>query len=115
VKAVNIRQLKKNPSEALRLAREGVVVVMSRDRPEAVLVHLDKEELLDEPGVRTALAVALFKDGSLSPGRAAKLAGMPLVDFMQHLARLGVAVVEGDAQSLREDLADLDAWLSESS
>ena len=79
------------------------------------VVHLDKEDLLDEPGVRTALAVALFKDGSLSLGRAAKLAGMPLVDFMQHLSRLGVPVVEGDAQSLREDLADLDARLGEPS
>jgi hypothetical protein len=76
VKAVNVSQLKNNPSEVLRLAREGVVVVMSRDRPE-------DEELLDEPGVRTALAVALFKDGSLALGRAAKLADIPLVDFMQ--------------------------------
>ncbi len=33
--------------------------------------------------VRTALAVSLFKDDSLSLGHAARLAGMALADFMR--------------------------------
>ena len=56
---------------------------MNRDKPEALLVHLDDEKLLSEPGVRLALATALYKDESLSLGKAAKLAGMVLVEFMQ--------------------------------
>lgn len=52
MKAVNVRQLKNNPSEALRMARKQPVVVMNRDQPEAVLFHLDDEGLLGEPGVR---------------------------------------------------------------
>ena len=63
MKSVNIRELKNNPSDALRLAREGVVVVMNRDTPNAVLVHLDDEQLLSMPGVRLALATALFREG----------------------------------------------------
>jgi hypothetical protein len=60
--------LKNNPSDALRMAETDVVVVTSRDRPEAVLVHLDDEKLLGQAGVRTALAISLFKDDSLPLG-----------------------------------------------
>ena len=115
MKAVNVRQLKANPSEALRLAREGPVVVMNRDEPEALLVHLDDDALLSEPGVRVALPLALYKSESLSLGRAAKLAGFTLVDFMQHLSRLGVPVVRGTRGSVREDAHTLDAWLRQES
>ena len=41
MKSVNVRQLKNNPSEALRSAREHPVIVMNRNQPEALLVHLD--------------------------------------------------------------------------
>lgn len=115
MKSVNVRELKNNPSDALREARKGMVVVMSRDHPEAMLVHLDEKGLLDQAGVRTALAVSLFKDGCLPLGRAAKLAGMPVAGFMQHLSRLGIPAITGDRSTLRADLEDLDAWLAKSS
>ncbi len=111
MKSVSVRELKNNPSEALRMARDGVVVVTNRNEPEAVLMHLDDESLLNVAGVRAALAVALYRSESLSLSRAAQLAEMPLVDFMQHLSRLGIPVVRGDAQTLHEDIEDLDAWL----
>jgi len=114
MKAVSVRELKNNPSDALRMAQTDVVVVTNRNRPEAVLVHLDDETLLAEPGVRTAIAVSLFKDDALPLGRAARLAGMALGDFVRHMSRLGIPIVKGDARSLREDLDDLDAWLAES-
>lgn len=46
VKSVNVRELKNNPSEALRQARDGLVVVMNRDKADALLVHLDDDKLL---------------------------------------------------------------------
>ena len=115
MKAVNVRQLKNNPSHALRMAREQPVVVMNRDQPEALIVHLDDEKLLAEPGVRLAFATALYKDESLSLGRAAKLAGIPLAGFMQHVSRMGIPVVRGTAQTVRQDVKSLEAWLKESS
>ena len=38
MEAVNVSGLKNNPSEALRLARRDVVVVMNRDQPDAWMV-----------------------------------------------------------------------------
>jgi predicted nucleic acid-binding protein/antitoxin (DNA-binding transcriptional repressor) of toxin-antitoxin stability system len=93
MKSVNIRQLKNNPSDALRMARRAPVVVMNRDQPEALLVHLDDESLLGEAGVRLALATALYRSESVSLGRGAKVAAMPLADFMLHLSREGIPVI----------------------
>ncbi len=111
MRAVNVRQLKNNPSDALRMARRDPVVVMNRDQPEALLVHLDDEKLLKEPGVRLALATALFRSESLSLGKAAKLSGMALADFIRHVSRLGIPVVRGTPASVREDAKTLEAWL----
>lgn len=115
MKSVNVRELKNNPSEALRQAREDLVVVMNRDKADALLVHLDDEKLLGLPGVRLALATALFRDGNLPVGRAARLAGLTAVAFIQHLSRHGIPVVSGNAEDLRHDAETLDAWLAPSS
>ena len=110
MKTVNVRQLKNNPSDALRMARKSPVVVMNRDRPEAVLVHLDSDGLLAEPGVRLAIATDLYKNDSVSLSRGARIAEVPLEEFMVHVSRHGIPVVKGDANTLREDLKNLEAW-----
>jgi predicted HTH domain antitoxin len=112
MRSVNIRELKNNPSDALRLAREDVVVMMNQDTPDAILMHLDDERLLSMPGVRLALATALFREGDLSLGRAAKVAHLALVDFIQHLSRLGIPVVRGTAEDVRKDEEAISAWLN---
>ena len=112
MKTVNVRQLKNNPSDALRMARKEPVVVMNRDQPEAVLFHLDDEGLLGEPGVRLALATVFYTNESISLGRAARVAGMPLAEFIQELGRQGIPVIRGNARTLREELKNVAAWRS---
>jgi prevent-host-death family protein len=109
MKAVNIRQLKNNPSAALREARERPVVIVNRNQPEALLVHLDDQTLLAEPGVRWALVTALYREESLSLGQAARCAGLSLAEFMQHVSRLGIPVVRGTATRVREDAQAIEA------
>ena len=115
MKSVNVRQLKNNPSDALRMARKAPVVVMNRDRPEAVLFHLSEEGLLGEPGVRLALATSLYREESVSLGRGAKIAGMPLADFMLHVSREGIPVIRGTIKTVREDVKSLESWLKKGS
>ena len=38
MKVVNVSSLKNNPTEALRKAHEDMVLVMNRDRPDALIV-----------------------------------------------------------------------------
>ena len=110
MKAVNVRQLKNNPSLALRQARRNPVVVMNRDQPEALLVHLDDDRLLSEPGVRLALATSLYRDESLSLGQASRVAGLSVVEFINHLSRLGIPVIRGSAASVRDDAKAIAEW-----
>jgi predicted HTH domain antitoxin len=115
MKSVNVRQLRNNPSEALRLARKQPLVVMNRDQPEAVLFHLGDDKLLAEPGIRVALALALYKEESLSVGKAAKLANMAVAEFMQCASRHGIATFRGTVRSAQDDAKTLDAWLKKRS
>ena len=108
--AFKIHELKNNPSEALRKARIAPVIIMKGDQPEAILFHLDDDSLLGEPGMRLALATALFKDGHLPLGRAARLAELPLAEFICHLSRQGIPAISGKAREVKDDLETLRKW-----
>ena len=109
MRAVSIRELKKNPSAALRSAREDdLVVVMNRDQPQALLVDLTRLKLPDLAGVKLALAVALFGQGNVSLGYAARIAGKSLSGMMDMLTHMGIPIVKVGASDVEHDLATLD-------
>ena len=114
METVNVSGLKNNPTEALRKSQDDLVVVMNRDRPDALMVGLASTGALDLAGVRAALATALFRDGHLSLARAARVAQMPLPEFMAHLSRLGIPVIQMSAVEVERDLETLDQWLASS-
>lgn len=90
-------------------------MVLNRHRPEALLVHLDDDSLLAAPGIRRALATALYRDRSLSLGQAARFSGLSIAEFIQHVSRLGIPVVGGTSDTVREDAAAIVGWRSDSS
>ena len=111
MQVVNVRQLKSNPSTALKSARDDMVVVMNRDKPDALIIGF--EQLAGVPDfahVRQAMAVGLFKDRLISVGGAAKMAGESLADMLTRLSRLGVPVVDYDERALAEEVAAATAW-----
>ena len=114
METVNVSGLKNNPTEALRKSQDDLVVVMNRDRPDALMVGLASTGALDLAGVRAALATALFRDGHLSLARAARVAQMPLPGFIAHVSRLGIPVLEMSAVEVERDLETLDQWLASS-
>lgn len=114
MQTVNVSGLKNNPSEALRLSHQEVVLVMNRDTPDAVLVGIELAGVLNEKGVRPALATALFRDGHLSLARAARLAEMTVAELVTHVSRLGIPVVRLEAAEARQDMDTLDEWLASS-
>ena len=113
--AVSVSGLKHNPAEALRQAKAGPVVVLNRDHPDAVLLGLEDGGLLQAPGVRAALATALFRDGELSLVRAAHVAQMDVTCFIAHLSRLGIPAIRLTAAETNADLDTLEQWLQSSS
>jgi predicted HTH domain antitoxin len=95
------------------MANTDLVLVMNRNEPDALMVGLKSSNIIDMPGVRKALATALFKEGELSLARAAKLADVPLASFISHISRLGVPVINQTEDDVRQDLDTLDQWLKE--
>ncbi len=112
MKTVNVSGLKNNPSEALRQAREDLVLVMNRNQPDALMVNLERTGVMDMAGVRSALATALFRDGELSLNRAAAVADIALPDFITHLSRLGIPVIRQTETEVEKDMDTLDQWLA---
>ncbi|MFM9104252.1 MAG: UPF0175 family protein [Cyanobium sp.] len=115
MRAVSVSGLKHNPAEALRQARSAPVVVLNRDHPDAVLIGLEEGGVLQAPGVRAALATALFRDGELSLVRAARVAEMDVASFISHLGRLGIPAIRLTAAETNADLDTLEQWLQSSS
>jgi len=52
-----------------------------------------------------------YKDKTLSLGAAARLSGLSLTQFVDHLAGLGVDVVRMD-ETLGQETQDMGAWLA---
>ena len=112
MKTVNVSGLKNNPGAALRMAHDDMVLVMNRNEPDALMIGLKSAKLIGMPGVRKALATALFKDGNLSLARSAKLADMPLAEFIAHVSRLGIPVIDQTAEEVQDDMDTLAQWLA---
>jgi len=111
VHATNVRNLKKNPSLALRQAEDSPVLVLKGDEPNALIVHLDKSLTEAEQSVKPVLAATLFKDGTLSLGGATRMSGMPMQAFLQYLGELGIEVVRPD-ETTDLEARDLSKWLA---
>ncbi len=108
--ATNVRDLKKNPSQALRLAREGPVLILKGNEPDALLVHLDASLTDTENGIRPALAAHLYQGGTVSLGKAARTSGLPISEFIDHLGSLGIETVRHDETTAGET-DDLSPWV----
>lgn len=95
MQVVNIRQLKANPSVALRAAKHDLIMVTNRDKPDALLISM--EQLSGIPNieqVRLVLGVALFRDKQLSISAAAKVAGKSLSEMLTLVSSMGMPVVD---------------------
>lgn len=71
--------------------------------PDSILVSLKEtpEHFAKEANI--LLAVKLYEMGKLSSGKAAELAGMSRVSFLQALSRYGAAVFDLSLDELQRD------------
>jgi predicted HTH domain antitoxin len=110
MRSITLAEFKKNPSGTLRKARKTPVVITEKDHPEAIIFHLDDGTLLTDSGVRPAIAAALFKEGHISLGNAARIAEMPLAVFIPYLGSKGIPTIKGTAEDVDRDLEVLRKW-----
>ncbi|MGB1310826.1 MAG: UPF0175 family protein [Leucothrix sp.] len=112
MQAVNIRQLKSNPSVALREAKNDLVMVTNRGKPDALLVSM--EQLSGIPNleqVRMVLAISMFRNRELSLAAAAKVAGKSLSEMLTAVSEMGIPVVDYSKEDADVEAATLDKLL----
>lgn len=99
-----IRDLRDRSGELSREAESGnVSLVTKHGQPLVVCVPFDK--VFPEARVHVALAVNLFKAGSLWTGMAARVARMSRLAFSELVSHLGIPLVDYPANELSENLA----------
>jgi predicted HTH domain antitoxin len=111
--AVNVSALKNNPTQALSWAQSEPVVVFNRNTPQAIIMSAKTMPNEQEPDVRLALALALFKSSGLSVFQAAKYAQCSVQQFMQQASRLGIAMIKHSANEVTQDMNNLADWLAQ--
>lgn len=72
--------------------------------PEEILISLKETPSELSRDIRMLAAVKLYEMGRLSSGRAAQLAGIPRVSFLQSLSRYGVSIISLTPEELKRDL-----------
>jgi predicted HTH domain antitoxin len=111
--AVNVSTLKNNPTQALQWAQTEPVVVMNRSTPFALMLGMDSMPADTATHARMALAVSLFKEGGLSWMQAAKYAQCSASQFMKHLSRLGIPVIDMTEEEFRKEIETVEKWLAQ--
>jgi predicted HTH domain antitoxin len=72
--------------------------------PEEILLSLKETPAEISQEIRMAAAAKLYELGKLSSGRAAQLAGIPRVSFLQRLSRYRVSIFDLTETELTEDV-----------
>ncbi|MSQ73456.1 MAG: type II toxin-antitoxin system prevent-host-death family antitoxin [Betaproteobacteria bacterium] len=106
MESFTIRDLRERTGELVRNAEQGkLAVVAKHGHPLFVAVPLDDAML--RSGVHVALAIKLFQEGTLSLGKAAKLAGLSYEVMVEQLASIGVPAVDYPPEELDAELEAL--------
>ena len=71
---------------------------------EDLLITTGQSKEALEQELRFLLAVKLFELQRLSLGKAAQLCGMPKINFMDEMSRMGVPVINLDDEQVKDEL-----------
>lgn len=74
--------------------------------PEEILISLKESSKEFSKDILILAAVKLYELGKLSSGRAAQLAGVSRISFLQTLSRYNVPVFNLTEEELKQDIAN---------
>jgi predicted HTH domain antitoxin len=103
--AITVEQLIRSPARLIEVAESGEVAVVTKDgRPLFLAVPVD--DRLAKEDVLVAVAVRLYEREIVSIGRAARIAGLSLGEFVDRLAALKIPVARYSSEELAREIAE---------
>lgn len=101
------RDVRERFGDLIRNAEAGKLSVITK-HGHPVFIAVPFDEILLKEGMHVALAVKLYDEEFISQGQAARLAGMSLSRFIDHLGCLRIPIVRYGQADLQADLAGFD-------
>lgn len=102
--AMSVEELVKHPDKLIEDARNGKLSVVTKDgRPIFMAVPYDGPFAVEN--IYVAVAARLYENEAVSLGRAAKIAGLSISEFIDRLGALKIPVVRYSAEELERELA----------
>lgn len=103
--AISVEELARQPSRLISEAESGEVAVVTKDgRPLFFAVPYD--ERLAKEEVHVVVAIHLYEKGVASLGRAARIAGLPVSQFIDRLGALKIPIARYSPDELGRELAE---------
>jgi len=104
MESFSIRDLRIRTGDLSRCAEKGdLALITSHGRPLLIGVPFDQE--LVGHGLKTALAIRLYEQSILSLAKAARIAEVPVEDFLKTLDEAGVDAIQYSTREIAKELA----------
>lgn len=101
---ISVEQLIKSPAKLIEGVESGHLEIVTKDgRPLFLAVPYD--ERLASEDVHVAVAIHLYETETVSLGRAARIAGYPIRDFIDRLGALKIPIIRYSPEELERELA----------
>jgi len=99
----SVRDLRNHSSRLMKDAEQGhISLITKRGKPTVLAVPFSEQTL--RLGIEKDMALELFQTGALTLVKAARIAGVPVVEFMDILSRLEITVVDYPAEELADEV-----------
>lgn len=103
--SISVEQLIRSPAKLIEGAESGQLAIVTKDgRPLFLAVPYD--ERLANEDVHVAVAIHLYASETVSLGRAARIAGIPVREFIDRLGALKIPVIRYSPEELERELAE---------
>ena len=103
--AISIEQLIKQPAGLIAEAESGQIAIVTKNgRPLFLAVPYD--ERFAKEDVHVAVAVRLYENEVISLGKAARIAGLSISEFIDRLGALNIPVIRYPAEDLKREIAE---------
>ncbi len=98
-----VRDLREHTGTLIHDAEQGKLSLITKHgRPVFLAVPFTSE--LINFGLRTALAIKLFQEETITLEKAAKISGLNMETFIEKLGQLGIPAVDYSSDELKQEL-----------
>lgn len=102
-----VRDLREHTGTLIHDAEAGKLSLITKHGRPVFLAVPFTQDLLDL-GLRPAIAIKLYEEGTITLEKAAKLADLSIESFIEKLGKLGIAAVNYPVDEIEKELKDFD-------